>query len=389
MSEPPLDRPVWLVIRSLERGGAERQAAVLAAGLARRGIEVRVLTFYAGGSLEQEVIDAGVQVVHLEKRGRWDLVRFLWSFLREVRRGRPGWLVPYMTAPDLLCSLGGVAVPGTTVVWNVAGSQRDPRFVNRLERIAEQVQSRATRLADAVVVNSEAGRRHLLATGFPAALTVTVHNGVDTSVFAPSPASRAAGRTTIGVDDDAVVLGVVGRLHPVKGHSWAIRAMAVAARELPRATLVCIGRGTPEERAPLDREIEELGLADRVRWIDQQADVVPVLNALDVIVSPSESEGLANVLLEAMSCGVPAVVTDVGDSAMAVGALGTVVPPCDAEQLGQAMVAAAAKAGDSSVRQAVRASVIERFSEAVLIERTLEVLGSVTRPAGHRFPVRR
>jgi glycosyltransferase involved in cell wall biosynthesis len=389
MSAPPLDRPVWVVIRSLERGGAERQAAVLAAGLARRGVAVRVLVFYGGGSLEADLAAGGVEVVDLGKHGRWDLVRFLARFVREVRAGRPGWLVPYMTAPDLLAALAGVVVPGTSVVWNVAGSQRDPRFVNRLERAAERLQAQATALADAVVVNSEAGRDHLLATGFPPSVTTTVPNGVDTAAFSPSSDAREAGRAVIGVDEGDLVFGVVGRLHPVKGHVWAIRALAAAASELPAALLVCIGRGAPEERAPLVAEAQRCGVADRVRWVDQQDDIVPVLNALDVLVSPSESEGLANVLLEAMACGVPAVVTDVGDSALAVGGHGIVVPPCDAEQLGAGMVRAAATAGDPVVRAAVRAAVVARFGEDVLVDRTIEVLAGAVRPAGRRRPRRR
>jgi glycosyltransferase involved in cell wall biosynthesis len=380
-----IDGPIWVVLRSLERGGAERQAVVLACALREAGCDVTAFVFYADGSLEGDLAAAGIPVVDLGKRSRWHVVTFVVRFLARARRDRPSWVVPYMTAPNLLAAGAGAVVPGLTVTWNIAGAQRDPRFVNRLERVAERVQVRMATWADAIVVNSEAGRQRLLELGYPETRTITVRNGVDLAAFTPRPERREVDRRALGLGGK-VAFGVVGRLHAVKGHRWAIEALPSVLEALPDALLVCVGRGTPAERAVLDEVARGAGVGQHVRWVDQQADVQAVLNALDVIVVPSESEGLPNVLLEAMACGVPAVVTDVGDSAAVVGSIGEVVAPRDAPALAAAMVAMGRRAADPDVRAATRARVASTFGHTALRDRTTEVFRAHRRSPGRRRP---
>ena len=83
---------VALVVRSLARGGTERQLAMLARVLKSSGVEVVVLVFYGGGSFEKDLNEAGIRVIALDKASRWDLAGFTWRFIRALREERPNIL---------------------------------------------------------------------------------------------------------------------------------------------------------------------------------------------------------------------------------------------------------------------------------------------------------
>jgi glycosyltransferase involved in cell wall biosynthesis len=109
-----------------------------------------------------------------------------------------------------------------------------------------------------------------------------------------------------------------------------------------------------------------------VLWPGPAADPVPALNGLDIACSSSsEGEGFSNSVAEAMACGRPCVVTDVGDAALVVGDTGFVVPPKDGEALGGALIRALEALGDDSGARA-RARVVGEFSADRMVERTIE-----------------
>jgi glycosyltransferase involved in cell wall biosynthesis len=135
------------------------------------------------------------------------------------------------------------------------------------------------------------------------------------------------------------VIGQVGRLEPTKGGESFLRAIALLVSRyaaLPsgarkeRLAFVSIGKGTPEDTAHLSQLAESLGISALVRWITHEQKIERAYNAMDLFCSTSEfGEGFPNVIGEAMACGTPCVVTDIGDSAVIVGNTGTVVPPSD------------------------------------------------------------
>jgi len=134
----------------------------------------------------------------------------------------------------------------------------------------------------------------------------TIHNGVDSQRFAPAAAGE--GRRALGLPPDAFVAGTVGRLDPIKNQAALIQAVARLAVEVPALHAVFIGSG------PLEKELrnlaDTLSLTDRVHFAGPRREVEQLLPAFDAFVLPSLSEGMSNVLLEAMSCGVPPVCSD-------------------------------------------------------------------------------
>jgi len=174
------------------------------------------------------------------------------------------------------------------------------------------------------------------------------------------------------------LIGRVGRLEPVKGYPLFLTAAAEVARSRAATRFVCVGSGPDDYARWLRDQAQALGLAERLVWAGARADMPAVYSALDVAVSTSEREGFPNVVAEAMACGVPCVVTDVGDSARIVGEYGEVVPPGDPA----AMSAAMGRLLDDRERGAIdRARVRERivghFSHASLIEGTERALAAL------------
>ncbi len=374
---------VMILCRRLEFGGAERQISALAAGLQRRGHRVAVVTFYDGGALEQGLAATGVETVSLGKRGRWDVIPWLWRFVRRLRRQQPDVIYGFLPVANLLTLVARVALPGTPLVWGVRASGLDPGKDDPLSRLVHGLERRFAPFADLVIANSQAGARHAIAGGFPAAKLRVVPNGVDTGRFRPDGAAGARLREEWGVPPECLLIGSVARFDPVKDLPLLLRAAAALAAERGDLRFVVIGQGPEEERVRLRLMAEELGLANRIRLSPARLDVEAVYNALDLLVSSSVSEGHSNVLAEAMACGKPVVATDVGDAAAILGGWGILVPPRDEGALAEAIRALLRRSPEERQAQAAgaRRHIEEQFSVTALVERTEALLLPLARRA--------
>lgn len=371
---------VLFLIRSLGRGGAERQLVELATGLRRSGWDVAVACFYAGGAFQRGLERGGVPVIDLRKRGRWDIAGFLWRLWRALREFRPDVVHGYLTVGNLLSLLGHLASPGTRVVWGVRSSFIDRRRYDWLSRATFALSCRMARRADRIIFNSEAGSALHGARGYPVDRLVVIANGIDTGRFHFDAASRLRMREAWGVPAHAVLVGLVGRLDPMKDHPTFLQAIARLAGGVPWR-FVCVGDGAAEHAGRLRMQAGELGLADRLVWAGPCEDMVAAYSAIDILVSSSRGEGFPNVVAEAMACGRPCVVTDVGDSAHLVADTGIVVPPGDPAALadGIGRMREWRERDPEAIARAARARVVDLFSTARLVEQSARVLEDVHR----------
>lgn len=374
----------------MNRGGAERQVVTLAAALRAQGHEPVVALFYAGGPLQAELEAAGVRVVPLEKRGRWDLFGFLRRLVALVRRERPDCLHPYLGIPNMLCVLGKPFWPQTPVVWGLRMSYMDMARYDRFQQITYRIEPLLAHLADRIICNSEAGRTLALAQGYPEARTVVVANGIDVHRFRPDAGRRAASRAAWGIGSDVLLVGIVGRLDPMKDHPTFLRAAALVVQATVGVSFVIVGDGSEEARVRLRSLSDDLELGQRLLWKPAQSDVEAVYPALDLLVSSSRGEGFPNVVGEAMACGVPCAVTDVGDSAQIVGETGATAPAEDPAALARAILTQLGRRSPE-LAQAARARIVELYSVETLVAHTLRVLeqarGTAVAHAAPQAPV--
>ncbi|MFB7475986.1 glycosyltransferase [Kitasatospora sp. NPDC056184] len=240
-----------------------------------------------------------------------------------------------------------------------------PRLVHTEHNVWERYRT-ATRWAnaltyrrnDAVIAVSHAvarsippGRRR------PGEWVTVVHHGPDLAGAPEGPAARAAARAELGLPEHAFVVGTVGNLTPKKDQATLLAAHAALLGRRPDARLLLVGAGPLDAR--LRARAAELGVADSVVFAGSRADVPALLPALDVFTLSSRQEGLPVALMEAMTSGLPAVVTRVGGMPEVLddGEQGFLVPPGDPAALAGAFDRLA---GDPDLRARLAAAARER-----------------------------
>jgi len=165
---------------------------------------------------------------------------------------------------------------------------------------------------------------------------VVIPNGFDAEAFAPDQEVGIEVRRELAIPSRAPIVGLVARFHPAKDHHNFVRAAAILARSLPQAVFVLCGSGVDDENTLLVNWIRDAGLSGSFRLLGERADISRIIQSFDISGTSSISEAFPLVVGEAMACGVPCVVTDVGDSAAIVGETGLVVPAGNPAELAAA-----------------------------------------------------
>jgi glycosyltransferase involved in cell wall biosynthesis len=295
---------VALVIPTLDRlAGAERQVLLLAQGLLRRGWRVTVVALSgSGGDAARDLAGAGAGFLSLEMRKGLADPRGWTRFRRWIRHESPDIVHAHLPHAAWMARWTRLFAPTRVVIDSVHTSATGTlgrRLGYRCSNwLPDRVSAVSEGVADAYRGARMVSRRRL----------VLLSNGVDALLWHPEPCVRVQYRQRLGLTSEFLWFAA-GRLDPVKDYPALLRAMMDVPAE---ARLIVAGAGPDEGR--LRRTAIESGLETRVRFIGFQPDVLPWMQAADAFVLSSRWEGLPMSLLEAGSCGLPAVVTDVPGS---------------------------------------------------------------------------
>lgn len=368
---------LFFLIRSLGHGGAERQLTELVKRLDVARFQITVATFYDGGALRPEIEGLpGVRVLSLAKKSRWDVLGFLWRLTLAIREARPQIIHGYLGIANELALIAGRAF-GARVVWGMRMSQMDYSQADWASVASFKLGAWLSRYTDLMIANSHVGREHYAKDGYDPGRMVVVSNGINTSRFQPDPAASARMRREWRLGPEDQVIGLVGRINPQKDHQTFLHAAAILSTRRARVRFVCVGDGPCQYRKNLERLARELELNGTVHWAGPASDMNAVYNALDVVALPSAyGEGFANVVGEAMACGVPVVATDVGDAALIVGNPAQVVPPRQPEALARAWerILDLSPEEREALGRAQRERILNEFSLDQLTHRTVALL---------------
>lgn len=273
-----------------------------------------------------------------------------------------GWMYHGNIAATLAA---GIVRPRVPIMWNIRASliepsQRKPLTAFIIWAGGKLSASPARIINNSIVSAVEHERRF----GYRSSKRVILPNGFDTEAFRPSMDARLGLRRSLDLSPDAFLVGRIGRYHPVKDHGNFLRAASILRDRHPQVHYVLAGEHIDDANTELSRMIGECDLRGHVHLLGRRMDMERVMAALDACTSSSSSEAFPNVIGEAMSCAVPCVVTDVGDSASIVGEAGRAVPPRDPQALAQALASLiemdAAQRAELGLR--ARQRIIDHFS---------------------------
>ena len=325
MSAAACDFRVMHVITGLGRGGAESQlAALLRIGAPGMG-RVAVVSLLPGGAHRVALESTGIPVHDLGMARGVPSPLALMRLVRLVRCYRPHVLHAWMYHAQLFATLAlGVSNRwrDTRLVWGVRCSNMDFACYGRRLRWLVRACGWLSSWPDVVLFNSEASIAAHHELGFSPRRSELIDNGIDTERFRPDPSLRAQVRAELGIAPTVDLIACTARVDPMKDHETLLAALG----RLSHAEALLIGPDT--ERLPKLSRVHALGSRD---------DVERLLAAADLIVSGSVSESFSNALAEGMAVGLPAVATDVGDSARILGGTGCIVPPREPDALAEAM----------------------------------------------------
>ena len=315
------------LITSLGAGGAETMLYKLVAHSDRARFRHLVVSMIADGPLAEEIARCEVPVYTLGMRRGVPNPAAAIRFLLLLRHLRPDVVQTWLYHADLLGTLGAL-VTRVPVVWNIRSS-----FHYGLRSPISRACVRLSGVPAAVVVNSEAGRAVHAALGYRPRRWEVIPNGFTLPEAAGGEEARASVRRELGLPHGAPLIGLVARFDPLKDHETFLRAAGLLCREKPDTHFLLAGNGVTSANPTLCEIIAAEGLGARVHLLGERQDVPRLTAALDIATSSSYAESFPTVVGEAMACGIPCAVTDVGDSAHIVGDTGVVVPPRQPEAL--------------------------------------------------------
>jgi glycosyltransferase involved in cell wall biosynthesis len=368
VSAPPADAPIRVafVLAELTLGGAEMMLWKLVSRLDGRRFQPLVIALSSRVDGMVELFErTGIPYRLLGMRSRADIgvLRRLVTVLREFQ---PHIVQGWMYYGNLVAALASPCLPRRpAVLWNIRGTLNLAQE-KRLAIMVIRLGATLSFIPRKIINNSlESAVEHEQRLGYASSKRVILPNGFDTDVFRPSDESRVRVRSALGLGGDAVVIGLIGRYHPMKDHDTFLRAAALVSLQFPDAHFALAGENVDPENAALHNLIATLRLAKRVHLLGIRNDMPALTAALDVAVSSSSGgEGFPNVVGEAMSCGVPCVATDVGASASVIGDTGKCVPARDPAALARAIVELLAAGGEArqELGRRARDRVIHQFA---------------------------
>jgi len=372
---------ILLHIRSLQIGGSERQVVSLAKSMAELGHEVHVATVASGGPLEAEL--EGVPNIHLRSPGGSGMtgkLKYLLRLRSLIKSNEIDAVYGFLPTPNLALLIARTLRHRPSITFGVRSSGLDLTQYSSRVKWALRLEKWLSILADRVITNSKAALEEYRQKGYPYSKLAHVPNAIDTDRFKPDPADRNKLRNQINISTDAPVVGLFARLHPMKDHLTFLQAAKILVESTPNVRFICAG-GTSPEYSNYERRIKanatELGLDNIVLWLGPRNDPEKLMAACDLTTLTSNSgEGFPNSVAESMACGIPCVVTNVGDSPDIVSTYGASVAPADPEQLALKWKAILEQNASKKAEMAMQAreSILARYSPAAIAQATLDLV---------------
>jgi glycosyltransferase involved in cell wall biosynthesis len=314
------------IITGLSTGGAETMLHKLLSGIDPDLFHNTVISLTNRGQFAVKLEELGVSVYTCDMApGRFSFYGF-YRLIHLLRRLKPDIVQTWLYHADLLGGLAATLSSVRVVVWNVRNSILSSKIKKRHTLWTARINGLLSGfITNGILCNSSKAILIHQNQGFRADKFVIIPNGFNVQQFHPDKGAYKSVRKELGIGSETSLVGLVARFDPQKNHRGFIEAAAIVAQKRSDVRFLLIGNNMDGTNDELCHWINTNGLSKKFHLLGRRDDIPRLNAAFDIAVCCSWGEGFPNSIGEAMACGVPCVVTDVGDCAKIVGDTGRVV----------------------------------------------------------------
>lgn len=250
-----------------------------------------------------------------------------------LRQIKPDCVQTWMYHADFLGGLAAKSLNVKNIVWGIR-TTNVAEGNSELTKILSRVCARLSyNVPHKIICAGRVSRDYHIKIGYDASKMLVIHNGYFFEDLIVSKEEGARIRKNNNLLPTDIVIGSVGRFHPVKNQKIFVKMAAELIKDYPQLKFLLIGRGNTPQNEELTTWLYDNKLYNNFRLLGQRSDIPQCFAAMDIFCLHSKTEGFPNALVEAMAAGVPCISTDVGDAKYIMSNLGTIVPQEDLEAL--------------------------------------------------------
>lgn len=335
------DPRVLHLVNDLDFGGAQTILHRLAKGLSQKGFEQTVVSVLPPGRLAPGFSASGIPVKTLGIKGIFSGITGVFRMAKMIRKENPDIIQTWMFHSALIGKLAAfLSFRQAKVLWSIHHTKLGKESSKWTTRIIQRTLAFLSSFTpEKIIYCSQASVDLHLEDGFASSKTELIFNGTDVSFYQANDEVKKTIREEYEIPLDAPLIGMAGRYHPQKDFANLLRAFALVQKDIPEAHLIACGPDVTRETDALRELADCCPSPEQVHLIGPRLDMQDVYPAFSIAaLSSCEGEAFPLVLGEAMSCEVPCVATNVGDSALIIGDTGKIVEPRDSEALACAMI---------------------------------------------------
>lgn len=326
------------IITGLNIGGAEMSLKrLILSHQSSSDFNHSVISLTNIGPIGNQLIAEGIVVIALNMKSPFSLPKTLWRLRRIIRQIKPDIVQTWMYHADLIGGIAAKLAGIKAIIWGirncgVASTKRATAIIRGLCVPLSYF------IPSTIVCVADTAKKSHSKIGYCVNKMQVINNGFELKSLSATSEQRNLIRQLCGVKDQQLVIGMVGRFHPIKDHLNFIKAAHLVCQQFGNVHFILVGKGCDNHNIQLLNWLTQYDLVDKFSLLSQRNDVAACLSAMDIFCSSSLLEGFPNAVGEAMAMERPCVVTQAGDSALLVGDYGIVVPVQDAKALADGLI---------------------------------------------------
>jgi len=364
---------ILYIISGLSTGGAEMMLYKLLSVIDRDIFEPVIISLTDEGSLGNNIKNLNIPVYKMEMKAGFPNPFKVWRFVQLIRKINPELVQGWMYHGNLAALLAKWVLPNRVfLLWNIRHTPDDLKKEKRLTALVIRLGAKFSSHPDRIIFNSNVSEQKHELLGYNNKNKSIIPNGFNCEQFKPSVNAKSKLRHSLGLKKDTLLIGLVARYHIMKDHVTFLHSAGKLNKTYPEIHFVLVGQGVDKDNHLLIKLIEDLKITKNVHLLGEHMDVEEITAGLDIACSSSSrGESFSNAIGEAMACGIPCIVTDVGASAWMVGETGIVVKPGDRKAFADAMITLIKMSSEERLRlgKLARDRIIKNFSLNLIVKR--------------------